>query len=471
LNFNLLNWTAGSGSPPGYAVYRQISGTYTLIGVTGNANTYFADIGYTAFPFLDWVPSTPAGGALADALVTTITSGGGTTSLVLAGSATTAATSQGVYHDDGAAIFAALSSSTTFPAGTFYVASAAGGSIPANVNVNGQFGNTIIQSVFVGGKIFVENATKNRISNLTFNLVPGSSAISSTGGSGGSLDHLICNGGGTGNAGTPDCIVGIDMAATTISYVNLNGWVSVLSPEVTGGVPPSIILTGTAAGACVADFLDHISMGNEGQFMVEQPSVAFHYCSNSSITSSILAADLGGVSTVALGGVGIEWDGQSEVLSVIGNQLLGFNANLSLDTGTNGNPAQLTAIGNLFDFCADQCIAINAGGWFNITGNQFVGEDHAPWNYAGDAGVFTASGVTSGPNIVTANTFNGFNGAGSIAIHFTSAMNNTTESGNQFTLSTNVSGGTGGTNSAIGANCSGAPTGSFSVFNGAIGHC
>lgn len=149
LNYNSISCTAAAGASA-YAIYKNISGTYTLIGVQ-NANTFgstFNDygqgIGQLGAP--DFLPSTAQASSLADWLVTTIVSGAGTATLTLQTAATTAATTQGVYHDDTAALNNALAASANvqFGCGTFYVSSvltvsAAGGA--------GLFGTNTICSI------------------------------------------------------------------------------------------------------------------------------------------------------------------------------------------------------------------------------------------------------------------------------------------------------------------------------------
>jgi len=112
-NYNALTWTAGSGSPWGYAVYvscpscTQHTSTATLIAIT-QTNSY-NDFGFNLItPAPDWLPVAPQVSALASWLVTTVSSGGGTTTLTLGNAATTAATTQLIDHDDTVALQACI---------------------------------------------------------------------------------------------------------------------------------------------------------------------------------------------------------------------------------------------------------------------------------------------------------------------------------------------------------------------------
>jgi hypothetical protein len=110
-NYNALSWTAGSGSPNGYAVYKCTSTTIsTCTFMALVPTTTFFDIGYANWVPPAWLPTVAQSSSLADWLVSTVSSGGGTTSVTLAASATTACsgTSCPVYHDDTVALQAGL---------------------------------------------------------------------------------------------------------------------------------------------------------------------------------------------------------------------------------------------------------------------------------------------------------------------------------------------------------------------------
>lgn len=111
-NLNQVSWTAPSGNPNGYAVYRNIAGTYRLIGTT--STTTFYDCGSPAIASAPpWLPLTVPNASFNDWLLTTIASGGGTTSLTLNANATNSVASSAVIHDDSAAINAAINALPT----------------------------------------------------------------------------------------------------------------------------------------------------------------------------------------------------------------------------------------------------------------------------------------------------------------------------------------------------------------------
>ena len=459
-NGNLISWTAPSGTAPaGYAVYKNISGTYQLIGVTADGEVGFLDYGYTtgSFPFVDWVPATAPASSVADALVTTVSSGGASTSLTLAGASITAATSQGVYHDDGAAISTAISAnaSITLPAGTFYVASHAGLSVPLNENISGQGVATIIQTVFIGGKLFVPTANLNsgqggRITNLTMMLVPGVNAIYGVGIANSWFDHLQCLGGAVGESGTPTCIYLNASINIHLDQISLDGWNGNPSGnELGGGLPPSIDVDAGSIESIWID-MDHISWQNNGYEPAEEmPAITFNWCFNCTLENSYISSSSGNQ-----GADGVLYEGPSQVLSLSNDNVLGFQRDVRMDSN-GGSPIQLSITGGLYDFCSQDCVLLNAGSWVNIQGAQFVGEGNAPYNYAGNYGVLAGSGFVSGPNVFNTNTFSNFSGSGAVGMKFTGTMTNTTVCGNRWANNaTNTSLGSAGSGSVYGCSTS-----------------
>ena len=239
-NYNLISFTGGAGTA-GYGVCKTISGVSTFIGIVqGAAGTVFVDQGLTSFPFVDWIPTTCPTIAAADALTTTISMGGGTTSLTLGASAITAVSGQGVFHDDSAAIQAAVTAGGTvsFPVGTFYIDTPI--NLPENSWVTGQFQNSKIQSVFVGQNVLVNNnANQDRISNLSFYLVPGSTAITEDATEIDWVDNIWCLGGAVGGSGQPNCIYMNQVFLVQITNIFSDGWVGTTGFG-SGGAPAVI---------------------------------------------------------------------------------------------------------------------------------------------------------------------------------------------------------------------------------------
>jgi hypothetical protein len=475
-NYNAITFTAATGTAPvGYAVYKDISGTYTLIGVTDNSLT-FNDYGYTGFPYLDWLPTAAPATALADALVTTISSGGGTTSITLGNASTTAATSQGVYHDDGAAIQTALTANTSviFPAGTFLVASTGGLNAASSSYIAGQGSATILQSVYVGGTL-LNLGSYDRLSNITEQLVPGAIGVAVVGGNEyDNIDHMWCQGGATGAYGVPVCVLLKGVAYQNISHTTSNGWLAASLGFGGAGEVPVIYVTndtGTGNSFTLQAYFDNITMSNDGgasggQPQAEQEYMTFEHCLNCGVTNSYLNA--GSENTYGLGG-GILMEGNSEVLNVVNNQILGFSQDVTSYTDGTNTPLTLNVIGNHFDFCGSICVYLGAGSWATVQANSFAGEGGAPNNFNGNAAIRDETGF-GGPTVISGNTIIGFSGSGSVGIQADS-NNNTTIGTNQFASNTTNISGSLGSNSALGQNCSGSPSSSFSSFNGVVGHC
>lgn len=115
-----LAWTAGTGSPAGYAILVKCTGCvqYTsspqLIAVVNT--TSFTDTGTAVLASPDWLPTTNLAADQADWLVTTISSGAGTTTLTLGTTATTTVSAPGynnALHDDTTAIQNAINAAQT----------------------------------------------------------------------------------------------------------------------------------------------------------------------------------------------------------------------------------------------------------------------------------------------------------------------------------------------------------------------
>ena len=177
LNYVAISATAPTGTAPaGYAVYRNVSGTYTLVGFINSSTPTFNDFGYgvSHVGAPDYVPTTAPASALADWLVTSIVSGAGTITLTLAAAATTAASGLGVYHDDTAALNAAIAA-----------AQASGGNAldlpPGQINVTGAapitnagfrlrgFGvGTVVFRVNPTGTLFTLTGGKSLVADLFF---------------------------------------------------------------------------------------------------------------------------------------------------------------------------------------------------------------------------------------------------------------------------------------------------------------
>jgi hypothetical protein len=483
-NFNLVAWTApASGTAPsGYAVLKNISGTFTTVGIVANGEVYFEDRGYTAFPFIDWVPTTAWAGSLADALVTTISSGGGTTSLTLAGASTTAATTQGIYHDDGAAIQAALTAAgalsppgtINFSNGTYYIATSTGLTVPQGVGIKGQLPNSIIQTVFPDESVFkwAPATGGNHISGLTFKLVPGAIGLDQNIAEVEWIDHILCLGGATGNSGTPTCISEVGTLQIDISHITLQEWDGAIGYG-TGGIPPSISVVYTASNPSLEITMDTIIMFNYGaQVMIEQPTIQFDQCLNCTLTNSYLNAGWGETGAQVFGGVGVEWEGNSQSLAMTGDQILGYAHGFRADSATSGQPQTLNMTANHYDFCGSNCILLNAGFWIALTNNSFEGENQSPWNYVGNKGITLNSGFTVGPSVISNNTFHDFTSTGAFGILLGSSPANISIYGNQgFDVTTLISGSV-GSGSVIGSTCAaGVPTAAFFTVNGVPGAC
>ncbi len=123
--YNTLKWTPATGAAS-YAVYRGTTliavWPNTVNGGGGNTQIVFRDYGQVALTGGPDLPTTAAGAARKQSLITRITAVSGTT-LTLADNATTTVTSESVYHDDGyvikQAVTAALAVSNLKPPAVF----------------------------------------------------------------------------------------------------------------------------------------------------------------------------------------------------------------------------------------------------------------------------------------------------------------------------------------------------------------
>jgi hypothetical protein len=465
-NYNVISWT-NSGSCAGIAIYRLISSTYTLIGVAANGTT-FSDFGYTAYPYIDWIPTTASSSALSDALVTTISSGGGTTNLTLGTAATRTATNQGVYHDDSAAVQAAVTANvyTGYPAGTFY--QALNVSIPAGHFVSGLFGATTVQSVFPGEVLFTfaNGALDVGLSNLGLNLLPNATGLNSTFIENAWISNLQCVGASIGYNGTPLCLYLNYNWAITIDNIFLNGWLGTIGAGA-GGATPSIYVDDSTHSSTQLYF-SRIIAKDDGEQPLPAPIMTISDCFNCNLYNSILGATTFGTGSVA-GSTGIELIGGNQAINISGLQTLGFNYNMRLDSDATGSLLTLNLTNSHFDFCAVHCIDIEEGAWITIMGgNSFAGESS---DFSNNVGIYGGSGFTTGPNIIAGNTFEGFAAGSAAAMDFLGTLNNTSIYGNNAVNVATFLTATAGTLSAIGPNCSGSPSSSFSAVNGVVGHC
>ena len=453
-HYNYVSWTNATGTAPcGYAIYRSIASVYTLVGVTDGTSESFFDFGYTAYPFLDWIPTTAPASSLPDALVTTVSSGGGTTGITLAASSINAASAQGVYHDDSTALqtYVSTNSLVALPSGTFY--DALGVTLPDNEYMYGQYAATKIQSVFLG-KSAVTLGNNDRVANMAFLLPSTTTGINITGVVNDWVDHIWCEGGATGAFGNPGCIYLTDSDVVTMSYVISDGWLQTVGFG-TGGQAPNINIDNTV-GNNSTEYLDNIFIINTGeQPMYDNAYLTFNNCYNCSLSQSNLGASFGTTGTEVFGLTGVEVKGPGQALSLNGVQILGFQDDLSQDSTGSGSPIITTITNGVFDFCGQYCIIVNSGGQINVTNTVFVGEGNSPYNFVGNKAIVFASGATSGPNVLNDNSISHFSGAGSIGIQFAGTMTDTTVCGNRWTSNaTNTSLGSPGTGSVYGCSTS-----------------
>ena len=176
LNYVAVACTAPSGTPAGYAVYRNNGSAYVLVGVINNATPTYYDMGYgvSVAGAPDYLPTVAPASSLADWLVTSVSSGAGTTALTLGAAASTAQSGAAVYHDDTAALNVAVAqaqlsnnNAVNLPPGQMNVT----GSVPIT---NAQFrlqgfgwGSTIFR-VNATGDLFTFTGGKALISDIFF---------------------------------------------------------------------------------------------------------------------------------------------------------------------------------------------------------------------------------------------------------------------------------------------------------------
>ena len=479
-NFNLISWTAATGTAPiGYAVYKNISGTFTLIGISSAADLAFADYGYTAWPYADWLPSTAPASALADALVSTIVSGGGTISITLADNAITACgggSNCGIYHDDTAAIQTYLNTGATtrLGDGDFYISSAL--AMADYQLLTGNYTGTNIISAFAGQTVIQVDAV-DQVSNVSFELLPLSKGIYGNGAVIIKIDNIYCQGSSVGTTANSDCIDAFGGYQYSIRDVYSDYWPATIGFG-SGGMPPTVLVDYNPATNNTSIFMSNMTVSNDGnQVMsiasgVEIQGIKFDNCYNCSLSHSYLNGQ-NPTPTKAYGGIGVGFYGAGQALYITDTQLLNFQENIRMDSDTSGSPLNLNVVDAHFDFCQNYCILGQAGQQINISGSTFVGEGNSPWLFANNAGIHTAAGFTAGPNLIYGNGFNNFSGSGAAAISFSGTMTNTMEYGNGFVSNTtNVSGGGSDASSVIGVDCpSGISATTGSSLNGVLRHC
>lgn len=418
--YNTISWAApGGATPAGYAVYRSISGTYTLIGVV--AQTSFVDVGLAAYPypFLDWVPSTASSAALADWLVTTISSGGGTTSLTLAASATTSVTNSVAYHDDTAAIQAALTAyrDVYVPSGTYNTTGTI--AIPSGTYLHGAAFSSVLTLIPVN-KSMLTLSGGDLVSGIKFLVSAGSIALNLNSVTYGTIRDIQCQGAQVSPSEKAYCVYATGSGYVTIDSPFLTSW----SEYTVAGAPPAIYLEGEGNNPSngTGFALSHITAINDGGAALFGALITF----NNVYTSSIYQSLFNGFSPSAGGNAtAIEVQGPGQVIKIAGNHFMNWGWPIKMESTGAGAPINLDVVSNVFDWCMHQCALLNQGSNVNIVNNSFVGE-----GVFGTVGVYFGSAFTLGPNVVDGNDFNGFSATFSNPIVINSP-NNTTIANNR----------------------------------------
>jgi len=336
--------------------------------------------------------------------------------------------------------------------------------------VTGQGPATIIQTVFPQQGVF-DLDQEDRVSSMFFRLVPGVAAIYQDTtvvlGVNNTIDNIICEGGSNGGGGSqPDCVFMFGGPAFIMSNVNSHSW-DLSDGFATGGDPPDIECNTKAGALYGAVSINNLVMNDEGGQIENTGSYLLFSNCGGSLTGGYIGGSQG--VNFSYGNTGIRFEGASQALYVSGTAVTGFSDDVVMATSGGNSPLTLDISASHFDFCSQVCLSLEGGGWVSLVGDSFVGEGGSPNEFAGNTGILMASGFT-GPNTIVGDTVNGFSGSGSYGMQFNGNAN-TTVGANQFTNnSTNISGSL-GSNSALGQNCSGSPSGSFSSFNGIVGHC
>ncbi len=418
--FNALTWTAPAGTvPSAYAVYRNIAGTYTLIGVV--ANNSFTDAGSNAsYPNVyDWVPATAPAANTPQWLVTSVAAGGGTTSLTLGNATTSAVSGTGVNHDDTVALQAALTASAwvNIPPGRFNTTAAL--NVQTGGLVHGVFGSTLIVSELVNANVI--NAQSNSvIQGLKFQVGAQNVAINIPTKIYVTIRDIWC----TGAQGSPTeqttCI-----NASSSNYVTVD---NVFATGIDGGIPvgspPRLYFSGTGSPSSASTInVSHLQVYNDSNAVLGGAAFTFFNVYSSSLYESVF----NGFSTTNAGNaVGIQLNSGGQSMKFSGLELINWGWNVRSDINGGLTPLAVNITASLFDWCVHQCILLQNGANISITNNTFVGE-----TLATNAGIQFSSSYTGGPNIIAGNNFNSFNGGGSAAIVMTT-LTQTTFTNNQY---------------------------------------
>ena len=417
-NYNALTWTASTGTTPaGYAVYKNISGTYNLVGVTPTNS--FNDYGFLSYTALDWIPATAPVAKLADWLVTTISTINGT-SFGLAAAASTGAVTQGVYHDDTSALSAyfAANYNAPLPIGRYLVSSQI--SIPAYVQINGAAQwQSVITGVQIFSYIFKLNYGDN-ISNLTFQVPPLSAAMGAFNINSVNLTNITCQGANLGGA-SAYCLYDNNGDQINGTNLTLQGWPGIASGQATGGGVPGINVQ-SGVGVNLSNVQ---SFNSSNTPLPTQSTVWFNSCFNCTILNSSLNNNQ---LTNANNTYGVYVTGGSQADIITSNQILNYTADVRVDAQTTGGLLTVDIEANHFDFCGLACVLFGQGQWFTVVGNSFAGE-----HFAGIDGILFGSSAIYGPNSIIGNTMDGFDGSGSYNMAFNSSLVATTVADNVFT--------------------------------------
>lgn len=427
LNYNHLAWTAATGTPPaGYAVYKNIAGTFTLIGVV--VGTTFDDTGLTSYAFLDWVPSTAPAAALADWLVTTISSGGGTTTLTLAATATTSVSGGTVTHDDAAAVQAAFNASllVVIPPGTYLFAT--GINLNDRQTVAGSMGGSIVENVSINHAVF-SLASHVQVRGLTVLLNAGNNAFNGSSIAYSVFADIWCKGAQNSATEWTYCFNIVDGA-----YINIS---NIILSSISGNVaPPAMNFAGTGLNPSNSTSISvsHVQGLNDGAAALAGNWITFNNVYSGEFSHSLLNA-FG--QTQGARATGVMVGGGLQILKMDTDQFINFGVSIDMDQIGGNYPLGLTVINGHFDWCVSAAIKLNGGGSAILQNNTLYGE-----GLNGNIGVYLSS-VFGGVNVISGNTFIGFNGSGSVPLALNS-NNNTTITGNGLLTCNAPSGSCGG---------------------------
>ena len=276
-----------------------------------------------------------------------------------------------------------------------------------------------------------------------------------------------------GGGATASCIYLIGALYVNINNIfsdSINGGTMTLN---TGGDPPNIHVDYSSNFSNVAVTMSGIAINNDGSQLQDTGAyIILNNCYNCFLTQSSIGASGPGLPADAwYGNVGLEFEGPGQALNVTQVLFSEYGSDASIKLDAQGSPSQLNFTNNDFDYCGNYCLAIINGSAIVATTNQFAGEGNSPWLLSNNVGIYGSSSFVGGPNVFSANTFVNFSNGSAYAMRFTGTLANTTVSGNQGVTNSTFLSGTAGSGSAFGQNCSGSPSGSFSTFNGVVGHC